>query len=86
MIERACLQIISSEQSAKCMVYCYPYWPKHERMLEQLVKERGEPSMQALLEDTLVDDIQHAANWQEIVNYLASITMDNIHDHVPLLS
>ena len=68
------------------MVYCYPYWPKHELMLEQLVAERAEPSMQSLLEDTSADDLQHAANWQDVTQYLATITNDNIHDHVPLLS
>lgn len=68
------------------MVYAYPYCPKHETILEELATERGEPSVQSLLEDTSVDDFQHAANWQEVVKYLTSITMETVHVHVPLLT
>ena len=79
------MQILSTKQCATAMVYAYPYSPKHETMLEELANERGEPSVQSLLEDISVDDIQHAANWQEVVKYLTSITMETVHVHVPLL-
>ena len=80
------VQIMTSEQCAKAMVYAYPHWPKHWLMMDQLAGERGWPSKQQLLEDTSVDDLQHAANWEEVVRYASTITMETIHDHVPLLS
>ena len=79
------LQIMTSEQTAKSMVYAFPVWPKHGLLMEQLATERGLPAMQELLDDTSVDDLQHAANWEEIVRYATTITMETIHDHVPLL-
>ena len=54
-------------------------------MLERLAKERGEPSMQELADDTSIDGLQHAANWEQVVTYLKTITMDNLHEYVPVL-
>ena len=76
---------MTSQQAAMAMVYAYPTWPKHWLLMEQLAEERGCPSKQELLEDTSVDDLQHAANWEEVVRYATTITMETIHDHVPLL-
>ena len=54
-------------------------------MLEELASSKGEPTTQSLLEDTAIDDIQHAAKWEQIKQYLTSITMENVSEHVPLL-
>ena len=81
----SCMQILTSEQSARGMVYAYPHWPKHDIMLEELAQGRGQPSMQELLEDTSVDDLQHAANWEQVIAYAKTVTLANIHEHVPLL-
>ena len=67
------------------MVYSYPQAGKPEAMLHLLAVERGEPSVQSLLEDTSVDDFQHVANWQEVVQYLTTVTPSNIHSHNQLL-
>lgn len=80
------VQILTAQQSAKAMVYAYPFPAQPEVMLNQLAADREEPSMQALLDDTSVDDFQHDANWQDLSRYLASITMQNVQAHVPLLS
>lgn len=79
------VQILTAEQSAKTFVYCYPQAGKPETMLDLLATERGEPSVQSLRDDTSVDDFQHVANWQEVVQYLTTITPSNIHTHIQLL-
>ena len=79
------LQILGAKQNATAIVYAYPYTPKHELMLEELAASKGEPSTQSLLEDTSIDDIQHAAHWEQIKQYLTIITMENVSEHVPLL-
>ncbi len=79
-----CMQIHTSKQLAEGMVYAYPYVPGHH-LLELVAKQRGEPAMQELADDTSVDGIQHAANWEEVVMYLKKITMDNLHGYVPVL-
>ena len=80
------LQITTAEQKARAVVYAYPQSAKPEAMLNQLATERGEPSVQSLLDDTSVDDFQHAANWQEIAQYLTTVTSDNVHSHCRLLT
>lgn len=79
------MQILTAKQFATATVYAYPFCHKHDAILEQLAADRGEPSVQALLEDTSVDDIQHAANWQEVVKYLTTIKLEDLSHHTPLL-
>ena len=79
------MQIHTSRQFAAALVYAYPWFPYY-RAVEFLADDRGEPSLQSLLDDTSVDSRQHAQNWQEVVQYLATITMDNYHTHCPLRS
>lgn len=76
---------MTAEQSAKLMVYAYPHWPKHALIMEQLARDAGQPSMQDLLEDTAVDDLQHAANWEDVIRYASTITTETMHDHIALL-
>ena len=42
--------------------------------------------MQAVIEDTSVCDLQHAANWTDLIHYLEGITIDSLDVHVPLLN
>ena len=58
----------------------------HTTMLEAIAAERGgEPSKESLAADASIDDVQHAANWEDVITYLTTINMDTIHEHVPLL-
>ena len=41
--------------------------------------------MQLILEDTSVDDLQHAANWTDAVRYLDSIRLEDLKAHVPFM-
>lgn len=66
------------------MVHAYPYVPGHQ-LLEMFAKERGEPTMQELAEDISIDGLQHAANWEQVVTYLKTITVENLHGFVPVL-
>lgn len=78
------MQIHTTKQFAAALVYAYPWSPPH-KAIEVLALDRGEPSIQELMNDTSLDNLQHAANWEEIISYLKSITMDNYHGHVPLV-
>lgn len=42
--------------------------------------------MQFYLDGAGLDDVQHEANWQEIVSYLQSLNASNLHKHVPLVN
>ena len=41
--------------------------------------------MQSLLSDITKTDLQHAADWQQAVDYLNTITVAAMHLHQPLL-
>ena len=77
------VQIHTSRQLAAAMVHAYPHTPSYH-LLERLAKDRGEPSMEQLAADTSVDGLQHAANWEQIETYLQKITMNNMHEYVPM--
>lgn len=54
--------------------------------MEAIAADRGgEPSKESLAADASIDDVQHSANWEDVITYLTAINMDTIHDHVPLL-
>ena len=76
---------MTAVQSARLMVYAFPHWPKHALIMEQLARDAGQPSMQELLVDTSVDDLQHAANWEDVIRYASTITVETMHNHIPLL-
>lgn len=78
------LQIHTSKQYAAALVFAYPWFPYY-KAIEILAADRGDPSLQSLLDDTSVDSAQHASNWQQVINYLGTITKDNCHGHCPLL-
>ena len=66
------------------MVHAYPFVVGHQ-LMEPLAEQMQEPSLQALADDTSIDTIQHAANWETIIAYNNKIGEDNLHDYVPML-
>lgn len=74
------------KQWATAFVYAYPWLPMHTTSLEAIAAERGgEPSQTALEQDTSIQDLQHAANWEDVVAYLTTLDMESFSRHVPLL-
>ena len=78
------LQIHTSKQIAAGMVHAYPFVVGHQ-LLEPLAEQRSEPSSRQLADDTSIDSLQHAANWETVVSYLNKIGEDNLFDYVPML-
>jgi len=81
----AALQIQTCRQHAIAIVHSYPAIPEKGRLLEVLARQRGEPSKEVLMQSAGMDSLQHAANWQQVVEYLQNINADNLNQHVPLL-
>lgn len=54
-------------------------------MLELLASKRNEPTAEALTQSAEVDDLQHAANWQQIEEYLRTVTAQNMNQYIPLI-
>ncbi|KAL0031367.1 hypothetical protein WJX79_006758 [Trebouxia sp. C0005] len=74
--------ILTSIQSALTMVHQYPRGADSKAMLEVLAKQFEEPSIQRLSEPC---EVQHAADWQGIVQYVDSLDASSLHGHTPLL-
>lgn len=69
-------------QQALCVVKGLPYTADKARALEVLASMRGEPSTILLAQPTDQDDFEHHISWQRVVNYLKSVTRDNVHMHI----
>ena len=63
----------------------YPFPLQRDRLLASLAASRGEPSVQDLLNDESKSDLQHAADWQQVITYLDTVTVSSLEVHVPLL-
>ena len=50
-----------------------------------LATERGEPSVQDILNDNSKSDLQHVAEWRQVIDYLETVTLSNLEIHVPLI-
>jgi len=85
LLVRTDVQILTSIQSALTMVHQYPRGADSKVMLEVLAQQLEEPSVQRLSEPCEVDDLQHAADWQGIVQYVNSLDASSLHGHTPLL-
>jgi len=85
LLGRTDVQILTSIQSALTMVHQYPRGADSKVMLEVLAQQLEEPSVQRLSEPCEVDDLQHAADWQGIVQYVNSLDASSLHGHTPLL-
>ncbi len=81
----AALQIQTCRQHAIAIVHSYPAIPEKGRLLEVLADQRGDPSKEVLMQSAGMDSLQHAANWQQVVEYLQYINAENLNQHVPLL-
>lgn len=80
------MQIQTSKQHAIAIVHSYPQIPAKGRILEALASQRGEPPKQALMQSAGMDGLQHAANWQQVVEYLQDVHAGNLSQHVPLMT
>ena len=79
------LQILSARQHAIGIVHSYPFIPEKHRVLELLASKRNEPAAETLTQSVGVDDLQHAANWQQIEEYLKTVTAQNMNQYIPLI-
>ena len=80
------MQILTSQQLAIQVVHAYPWLLEKPRLLDVLAASRGELTAQALKDSAGLDDIQLAANWQEVEQYLNCFTAQDLQRHVPLLN
>ncbi|KAL0026893.1 hypothetical protein WJX77_009653 [Trebouxia sp. C0004] len=77
--------ILTSKQLAIQVVHAYPWLLDKPRLLDVLAASRGELTAQALKDSARLDDVQLAANWQEIEQYLTCFSAQDLQRHVPLL-
>ena len=80
-----CWQIHTSKQCATGVVHMYPFPLLRDRLFSMLATERGEPSVQDILNDSSKSDLQHVAEWQHVIDYLETVTLSNLEVHVPLI-
>ena len=80
---KCALQLYTPEQYAAGIVQAYPYSPPHRESLELLAAQQGEPRIEELQDDN-VDDAEHAANWDVMVDYLSNFTLQHKQHHNPL--
>ena len=78
------MQIQTCKQHAVGIVYSYPWIPAKHKMLEVLAAQRGEPPLQRYLDGDGLDELQHAANWVQVADYLRTINASNLLVHMPL--
>ena len=77
------MQVLTMMQQALCVVQGFPYIADKARALVVLAAMRGEPSTVLLAQPTDQDDFEHHTSWQRVVNYLKTVTRDNVHLHLP---
>ncbi len=82
---RLFIQVLTAKQHAMGIVHSYPWIPEKHRLLELLAAKNGEPTAEALTQSAGLDNLQHAANWQQIDEYLKTVTVHNMNQHVPLI-
>ncbi len=79
------MQIHTSKQHAVSMVHFYPLLPHASKEMEALARQHMAPSIEALMEPGEADDLQHAANWQQVEQYVQTYNLSNLHNHLPFL-
>ena len=79
------MQILTAKQHSTGIVHSYPFIPEKHRLLELLASKRGEPAAEALTQSAGLDDLQHAANWQQVEDYLKTVTAQNMYQYIPLI-
>ena len=76
------MQVYTSRQHAIGIVYAYPLSNRNFEICEALAATREEPSVQQLLEDTSVSDLQHAANWKSVIEYNSALRRETVPVYV----
>ena len=71
-------------QHALMMVHQYPRAAGYKVMLEVLAEQHNAPSTGSLAEVSGVDDLQHAPNWQMVVQYVERLDADGVRQYCPL--
>ncbi|KAA6419986.1 MAG: hypothetical protein FRX49_10008 [Trebouxia sp. A1-2] len=72
-------------QQAMSMVKAFPYVAEKPQIFDVMAAERGELSARELMQPAGLDNIEHNAKWQQMVQYLATVTADNLDLHVPIV-
>ena len=79
------MQIHSSTQLATLAVNTYPKPVDPGMMMELVAQKHGEPTVAELSSSSGVDDLQHAANWETVTDYIQTVDASNFHEHCPFL-
>ena len=80
-----CLQIYTLTQQAMSMVKAFPYIAEKPQIFKILAAERGEPAAMELMQPAGQNNLEHNARWQQIVQYLTTVTAENLDLHVPII-
>ena len=67
------------------MVHQYPRAANVKVLLETLAQHHKEPSIESLAHALGLDDLQHAANWEAVIQYVESLDANGVHGHTPLV-
>ncbi len=79
------MQITSSLQQAVAMVHQYPKAAGYKVLLDVLAQLHNEPTKEQIAEGSGLDDLQLAANWQTVVQYVESLGAKNAHGYCRLI-
>ena len=78
------VQLHTSRQLAVIIVHTHPWVPCKHHLLEELARQQQQAPVAQILESAETDSIEHSADWEEIVTYLQTVTLENLHQYVPL--
>lgn len=79
------LQILTITQQATGIVEAFPYIPEQPRLVEALAALHSEPPIASLTQAVGIENVQLHTNWRKILEYLSSVTSENVHLYVPIL-
>lgn len=79
------MQLQSSVQQAVAVVRQYPFAVDINQLLEGLAHEAKEPEPVKLMQPSGLDYLQHAANWEVVLQYVENIDASGLHHHVPFV-
>ncbi|KAL0031337.1 hypothetical protein WJX79_004570 [Trebouxia sp. C0005] len=77
--------ITSSLQQAVAMVHQYPKSVSYKALLDVLAQLHNEPTKEQIAEGSDLDDLQVAANWQAVVQYVESLGAKDSHGYCQLI-
>ena len=80
------LQILTLMQQASSISHAFPYTADDLSVFEVLAAQRKEASVIVLGQSAGLCDSEHEISWLQVANYLKSVTMDRLHQHVYLMS